>query len=164
MNIIEIKLKKATISDAQELFEIQIKSFLPMLKKYEDYKTNPGNGTIEGVMRRIKGTTDANNAFYKIMKNEKTVGAIDIWWENNKTKFNVGILFISPEYQGEGVAQTAITEVEELYTQAASWHLNTILEEKKNCYLYEKMGYTRYGVEIKLNEKTTLIFYQKTIH
>ncbi len=44
---------------------------------------------------------------------------------------------------------------------STSWELATILEEERNFYLYEKMGYIRTGVNKKLNENTTLIFYKK---
>jgi GNAT superfamily N-acetyltransferase len=70
-------------------------------------------------------------------------------------------MFILPEHQGKGIAQKAITLVEELFPQATSWELRTILEEKRNCYLYEKMGYITSGRKHSLNENTTLIHYRK---
>lgn len=43
----EITLEKATESDAEVIFQIQIDSFSPLLHKYKDYETNPANETIE---------------------------------------------------------------------------------------------------------------------
>ena len=48
-----------------------------------------------------------------------------------------------------------------MFIKATSWELATILEEERNCYLYEKMGYIKTGVNKKLDENTTLIFYKK---
>ena len=42
-----------------------------------------------------------------------------------------------------------------------NWSLDTILEKRGNCYLYEKMGYRRTGGVKKINEKMTLVFYEK---
>jgi GNAT superfamily N-acetyltransferase len=70
-------------------------------------------------------------------------------------------MFILPTYQGKGIAQKAITLIEEVFPQATTWELATILEEERNCHLYEKMGYIQTGVSRKLNENTTLIFYKK---
>lgn len=79
------------------------------------------------------------------------------------TTISGNIMFILSEYQGKGIAQKAITLVEEMFPKAISWELATILEEKRNCYLYEKMGYKKTGVKKKLNENATLIFYKKVV-
>lgn len=42
-----------------------------------------------------------------------------------------------------------------------NWELDTILQESKNCYLYEKMGYCRTGKTEVINERLTLVFYEK---
>ncbi len=70
-------------------------------------------------------------------------------------------MFIHPGYQGKGIAQKVITLIEEMFLEATSWELATILEEEKNCFLYEKMGYKRTEVIKKLNDETTLIYYKK---
>ena len=44
---------------------------------------------------------------------------------------------------------------------ACDWELDTILQEKGNCYLYEKMGYKQTGKTEVINEKLTLVFYKK---
>lgn len=42
-----------------------------------------------------------------------------------------------------------------------NWELETILQEKGNCYLYEKMGYYTTGHTEKINDNMTLVFYKK---
>lgn len=70
-------------------------------------------------------------------------------------------MFILPTEQGKGIAQKAITLIEEMFPQAITWELATILEEERNCYLYEKMGFVKTGESKELNKNATLIFYQK---
>lgn len=38
------------------------------------------------------------------------------------------------------------------------WELVTILEEERNCFLYEKIGGRKAEFEKKLNDKTTHIY------
>lgn len=42
-----------------------------------------------------------------------------------------------------------------------NWMLSTILQEKGNCHLYEKMGYHQTGETKPVNDKLTLVFYEK---
>lgn len=41
------------------------------------------------------------------------------------------------------------------------WELDTILQEPKNCHLYEKLGYRQTGKKRVINERLTLVFYEK---
>ena len=41
------------------------------------------------------------------------------------------------------------------------WKLDTILQEKGNCYLYEKLGYHKTGKTEIINDKMTIVFYEK---
>jgi len=157
---VKIELKKATVSDADELHDIQVKSFLPLLEKYQDFDTNPANEDIERMTSRI---THENGGFYQILCDDTPIGAIRVLWKERTTRFSIGPMFILPEYQGRGIAQTAMKIAEEMYPQATSWELRTILEEERNCYLYEKMGYVKTGEFKALNERTTLISYIKTL-
>jgi hypothetical protein len=64
------------------------------------------------------------------------------------------------EYRGKGYAQAAIKAVEELHG-SDNWSLGTILQEAGNCHLYEKMGYHRTGENEVINERMTIIGYEK---
>ena len=41
------------------------------------------------------------------------------------------------------------------------WKLDTILQEPGNCHLYEKCGFVQVGEEHIINDKMTLIDYEK---
>jgi len=154
----DIILEKATETDAEVIFQMQIDSFSPLLHKYKDYETNPANKTIEKTICRIN---HVDGGFYKIIVAMNLVGAICISQKETPSKFWISPMFIHPGYQGKGSAQKVITLIEEMFLEATSWELATILEEEKNCFLYEKMGYKRTEVIKKLNDETTLIYYKK---
>lgn len=128
-----------------------------MLEKYNDYNVNPANETIDRVIQRINRS---NSGFYKILVDDEIVGAICIFWKED-VQFWISPMFILPSYQGQGIAQKAIILIEEMFPEATSWELATILEEARNCYLYEKMGYSKTGVSKKINDNTMLVFYKK---
>ena len=155
----ELRLERATDKDAQSIFEIQIKAFQPLLEKYKDHDSNPANETIDRVLTRIN---NPHGGFYKIVADNTLVGAICVFWKEG-AQFWISPMFILPSYQGKGIAQKAITEIEKMFPQAVTWELATILEEKGNCYLYEKMGYNKTGVSKKLNDHATLFFYKKVL-
>ena len=153
-----VKLEKAIESDASTIFDIQVDAFQPLLEKYKDFDTNPANETIERVVTRINNPT---GDFYKISVDNVHVGAIYVLWKE-LTQFWISPMFILSAYQGQGIAQEALTLVEKLFPHATTWELATIMEEERNCHLYEKLGYIKTGVIKKLNDNTTLGFYKKT--
>ncbi len=157
VKLMEVRLEKALENDAQSILDIQIKAFTPLLEKYKDYETNPANETIERVIERIN---NSNGAFYKILANNTFVGAIYVFWKDD-IHYWISPMFILPIYQGKGIAQKAITLIEEMCSKALTWELATILEEEGNCHLYEKMGYSKTGFSKKLNDSATLIYYKK---
>ena len=53
--------------------------------------------------------------------------------------------------------------VEHIYCDAKTWELDTILQERGNCYLYEKLGFKKTEKTEIINEKMTLVFYEKLI-
>ncbi|MDX1805662.1 MAG: GNAT family N-acetyltransferase [Paenisporosarcina sp.] len=152
-----VTLEKAVEMDASAIFRIQVNAFMPLLEKYQDFNTNPANETIDRVVTRINNPC---GDFYKILVDEILVGAIYIFWKE-QTQFWISPMFILCKYQGQGLAQEAITLVEKLFPHATSWELATIIEEKRNCYLYEKSGYIKTSKTKKINVNTTLGFYKK---
>lgn len=156
----EVILERAIEFDAESIFNIQVQAFKPLLEKYKDYKTNPANETIDKVITKIN---HPNGRFYKILVNRTLVGAIFVFWKEKTTQFWISPILILHSYQGKGIAQKALILIEGMFLQATSWELATILEEERNCYLYEKMGYIQAGLKKKLNDHTTLVYYKKIL-
>ena len=148
----KIELIRASLKDAKEIWKMQVKSFKNLLDKYQDFETNPASEAILNVEMRLKQNF---TFFYFIFIDNKKVGAIRVvdYKEKNKNK-RISPLFILPEYRNKGIAQSVIKICEEI-------HGSTILEEKGNCYLYEKLGYHPTGKIQVINDRLTLIFYHK---
>lgn len=154
----ELKLARANIDNAKEIHAMQTEAFKELLEKYQDYDTNPANESVEKVEVRLKQDF---TFYYFICIGQQKVGVIRIVdkKEAGKNK-RISPLFILPEFQGKGIAQKAIWLCEEMHGNG-NWELETILQESKNCHLYEKMGYRQTGKTKVINERLTLTFYEK---
>lgn len=153
----EISLRKAGLEDAATIHEMKVKAFMPLLEKYHDSDTSPANESIEKVMTQINQSfTD----YFIIYRLEIAVGAIRVVKKDNRI-YRVSPIFIMPEHQGKGIAQKVLTRVEQIYDDAKLWELDTILQEEGNCHLYEKKGYKMSGKTKAVNDKMTIVCYEK---
>lgn len=155
----DIVLDKANKEDAALIYNMQLEAFLPMLEKYQDHETSPANESVERIIARMNQSfTD----YYIIKLDNAAVGGIRIVKKGNYT-YRVSPVFVIPKHQGKGIAQKVFTIVEAIYADAHLWELDTIMQEKANCYLYEKLGYRQTGETKKINEKMTIVFYEKRL-
>lgn len=152
----DIFLEKASLENAEEIYDLQIRSFKKLLAQYQDYDTNPGAEKLERTIQRLK---ELSTDFYFISVDERHIGAIRICDLGEKCMLKQ--IFILPEYQGNGYAQKAIKRAETFYPNAKKWELDTILQEKKLCYLYEKMGYKKTGKVERIKDGMDLVYYEK---
>ena len=154
----EVKLSRANIDNAEEIHAMQVEAFKELLEKYQDFDTSPANENMEKVEARLKQDF---TFYYFICIGQQKVGAIRIVdkKEVGKNK-RISPIFILPEFQGKGIAQKVIRLCEEAHG-GGNWELDTILQEPKNCHLYEKMGYRQTGKTEVINERLTLVYYEK---
>ncbi len=152
-----IKLIRATIEDSKVLWQMQLESFQPLLDKYQDYDTNPASEPIDKITNRLK---QEETYYYFICMDDVKVGAVRVIDFKSAGNKRISPIFILPKYQNKGIAQIAMQLCEKLHG-SDKWELDTILQEEGNCYLYEKMGYHRAGKTEAINDKLTLVFYEK---
>jgi len=154
---LNISLLKSDLSQASLIYEMQIKAFTPLFNKYQDHTTSPANESVERIIDRLN---ESSTDYYIIKDCEVPVGAIRIVRKENKA-YRVSPVFIVPEHQGKGIAQKVFAIIEDKYKDALIWELDTILQEQGNCYLYEKLGYRKTGQTKQINDKMTIVFYEK---
>ena len=149
-----IRLKLATLSDAEAMHRMQVRAFMPLYEKYHDTAISPACESIEKVRQKI-----VTGRYYFIIAEGVAVGGIRVTLYPGRRK-GISPLFILPEYQNRGYAQQAMAAVEALHG-ADNWRLDTILQEPGNCHLYEKLGYHRVGHEQPVRPNMTIIDYEK---
>lgn len=128
-----ITLEKADISDAREIYDLQIESFKALLNKYQDFDYSPGAEKPERTVQRLmEPITD----FYFISLDGKHIGALRVCDFDRMCKLKQ--IFILPQYQGHGYAQKAIIMAETRYPGAVRWELDTILQEESYAIYTKK--------------------------
>ena len=153
-----MKLVRANIQDAENIWKMQIAAFSDLYAKYQDPETSPATETLEKTIMRLE---QSYTYFYYIVVDDAIVGEMRVIDDKEEGKYKfLSPIFIMKEFRGRGYAQKAIQLAEEIHG-SSGWTLDTILQEKGNCYLYEKMGYYQTGETRVINERMTLVFYKK---
>lgn len=153
MQIVEFKE-----SDIDIVFEIQKAAYKPLYEKYHDDNTNPYMESKETVLKKYMRTGTKG---YLFIKDGVPVGVVRISLYPESKSGKVSALGVHPQYQGQGIAYQALSEIEKMHSDVERWFLDTILQEAGNCHLYEKIGYKRTGKMEEISENMTLVFYEK---
>ncbi len=155
----KVKLEEVRADEIEALYKLQVASFMPLYEKYHD----EGSPAIEDI-ERVKARAGApERKYYFIVKDGARVGGINIGRKTDEAEGEVcriAPIFITPEFQNKGIGYVALRKAFALYPQAKKWKLDTILQEKGNCHLYEKCGFVRVGDEKVINENMTIIDYE----
>ena len=157
----KVKLEEVREGEIELLYKMQVASFMPLYEKYHD----EGSPAIESI-DRVKGRfARPNRKYYFIVKDGARVGAINIGHNDpdEKSISYISPLFILPEFQNMGIGYAAIQKAFDMHPEVKTWKLDTILQEKGNCHLYEKCGFKRVGEEHVINDAMTLVDYERNI-
>ena len=154
----DIKLIAANLDDLDTILQMQKEAFSELYAKYQDTETSPATEKYKDILFRFN---QPETTYYFIMADNIKVGVIRIVdGKDGVTRKRISPIFIMPEYRNKGYAQQAIKEAERIHGEN-HWKLDTILQEKGNCYLYEKLGYHQTGKTEQINDKMTIVFYEK---
>lgn len=148
---------RASLADAKKIWNMQKEAFAELFEKYQDFETSPAAEPLEKTIFRLK---QPETYFYMIQLDGQAVGAVRVVDSGDENRKRISPIFILPEFRNMGIAQKAIKAIEEIHG-SKNWELDTIMQEKENCHLYEKMGYRTTGETKMINDKLTLVFYQK---
>ena len=153
-----IKLINAKHEDIGIILQMQKEAFSELYAKYQDTETSPATEKYENILFRFN---QPETTYYFITADNVKVGVIRIVdCKDVTTRKRISPIFIMPEYRNQGYAQQAIKEAERIHGKQ-NWKLDTILQEEGNCYLYEKLGYHQTGKTEQINERMTIVFYEK---
>ena len=152
-----VTLRQAKREDIKTIWKMQVEAFSDLLAVYQDYDMSPSAEGLDKVMARFEQPW---TKYYFIESEGKDVGAIRVVDKQDGSRKRISPLWIMKEFRGKGYAQDAIRTVEDLYGKD-NWCLDTILQEKGNLHLYEKMGYKRTGRIEHINERMDIVFYEK---
>ncbi|UTH75940.1 GNAT family N-acetyltransferase [Chromobacterium sp. IIBBL 290-4] len=154
----EIRLRRAMLQEAAALHAMQLAAFLPLLRKYQDHDISPATETLASFRGKL---AQAESHFYWIERGPQAVGGLRVAALPGSGQCRISPLFILPAFQNQGIAQAAMRLAERLHQPDHGWRLDTILEERGNCHLYEKLGYVRVGQARMVKPGMHLVVYHK---
>ena len=152
-----VDLRPAVRDELEKIWKMQIEAFKGLLEVYQDYDMSPEAEGIDKITARFEQPW---TTYYFIVADGKDVGVIRIVDKKDGSRKRISPLWIMPDERGRGYAQNAILKAEEIHG-AHHWELDTILQEKGNLHLYEKMGYHQTGKTDKINERMDIVYYEK---
>ena len=152
-----IELKPITREDIATVWKMQVEAFQVLLDKYQDYDTSPASEPVDKVLARFEQPW--TTCFF-IMANGEKAGVIRVVDKKDGSRKRISPIWIMPEFRNRGYAQQAILAAEKIYG-SGHWCLDTILQEKGNLHLYEKLGYHQTGRVDKINDKMDIVYYEK---
>ena len=155
--MMSIELKPITREDIATVWKMQVEAFQVLLDKYQDYDTSPGAEPVDKVLARFEQPW---TTYFFIMANGEKAGVIRVVDKKDGSRKRISPIWIMPEFRNRGYAQQAILAAEKIYG-SDHWCLDTILQEKGNLHLYEKLGYHRTGRVDKINDKMDIVYYEK---
>lgn len=153
----DINFIKATYSDCEEIQKIQQESFAQLLEKYQDFDISPATETLERIQYKLNQPA---TTYYFIYTENIKIGVIRVI-SIDETTMRISPMMILHEHQNKGYAQKALSEIEKMYSNINCWQLDTIKQEEKLCYLYEKVGYVKTGKEEEIKQGMDIVYYQK---
>ena len=152
-----VKLQKANREDMHELWKMQVEAFKDLLDKYQDYDMSPAAESYERILQKYDFT---GTIYYFIVADGIKVGGIRVIDKMDGSRKRISPIWIMHEFRNKGYAQQAIQEVEKLYGDD-NWSLDTILQEKGNIHLYEKLGYKRTGKIERISYLMDIVYFEK---
>lgn len=79
--------------------------------------------------------------------------------------YTLGSIFLKPSYQNQWIGQRVIQLMEEEFSDAKTWFLDTPYLSFQNHHFYEKMGYAKTGEEQPEKDREFKIFlYEKRMN
>jgi len=135
-----IRFKRAKTGDAKALARVSWRAF--------DNDINygaPGKGGPPGYKsERWQSRMTRIGKYYKILDDYKTIGGFIVFDKGNG-HYELGRIFIGPDYQNQGIGAQAIEFMEKEFPQAKRWTLGTPRWNRRTRHFYEKMGYVMIG-------------------
>lgn len=152
-----VELVPVKREDIESVWKMQLDAFSGLLEKYQDYDISPGAEPVNNVIARFEQPW---STYYFILAENAKVGVIRIIDKKDGSRKRISPIWIMAEYRNKGYAGQAIYEAEKLFGEN-NWCLETILQEKGNCHLYEKLGYHQTGRIDKISDCMDIVYYEK---
>lgn len=163
-----ISIKPTQENESLELCSIQQAAFLPLYEKYHD-EGNPYLRGEEDISDRLNSDYFR---YFTIFSDGEIVGGV-LYKRKGRTPFVRNLeegqyylqrVYIKPEQQCKGIAQTAILLCEKELTNAKCFLVDFPEDLMKNKRCYEKAGFVDTGKRLQVQPNLVLACFEKIIN
>ena len=154
----QITLMPALECDADALDAIQKRAFEPLYRQYHDENSPYCKGAAE----ITKWLRMPDVIYSKILRDGELCGGI-AYYRRKPGHYYLARVFVDPQLQGKGIANTAIALCEQALADAVVYDLDFPVDQQKNRCCYERAGFVDTGERRIINELLTLAIYKKHV-
>ncbi len=151
--MITVNICDALEIDAEEILEVQKLAFYRQGILYNDLSLPPLVQTLEELVRDFK-----TYSFLKAINGSRIVGSVRAVVEGD-TCF-ISRLIVHPDYQNRGIGKKLMFDIENRFSGARRYELNTGHKSVKNLVLYDKLGYRKFQEKLQ-GEHVALVCLEK---
>ena len=134
--------EKARLGDAEELAAVSKRAF-----DHDIHYGAPGPGGPPGYdspawQAKVMRFGD----YYKILDGKRIIGGMVIM-RRRAREYEVGRIFVEPEYQDRGIGTEAFEYLWKKYSLAKRWSLDTPAWNQRTRHFYRKLGFVELGLD-----------------
>ena len=118
-----IRFQKARPEDAEALTEVQVRTFDDDARRFAGPSAvrggPPGYDSVAWQLQMMK-----RGIYYKILTDDQIIGGF-ILFDMKHRHFNLGRIFVDPDWQNQGIGTQAIEFMEKAFPYVRRWSLDT---------------------------------------
>lgn len=137
-----IRFEKARPKDAAALAHISERAFHSDIHCGAPGIGGPPGYSSEGWQRQMMGIGD----YFKISLGDQIVGGV-IVFRKGPREYELGRIFVDPDYQNQEVGTQAMEFLWEEYPLAKRWTLGTPAWNRRTRHFYKKVGFVEIGAD-----------------
>ena len=162
-----IKVRATTQEETLLLSEIQKQAFSPLYERYHD----EGNPCLRGVEDVVNRLNSPYFRYFTVYEDDEIVGGVlykckgkgTFFEELHEGEYYLQRIYIKPECQCKGIAQTAILLCEKEFPDARMFSVDFPEDLMKNRRCYEKAGFFDTGKRLEVEPGLVLAYFKKVI-
>jgi GNAT superfamily N-acetyltransferase len=135
-----IQFEKARSSDANDLARISERAFHSDIRCGASAPGGPPGYDSAAWQARMMRSAD----YFKIVVEAQIVGGLIVLRKGTR-RYELGRIFVDPDWQNQGVGTQAIEFLWEAYPLAKCWTLETPEWNRRTRHFYKKVGFVEVG-------------------
>lgn len=152
-----LQFERAGPADAEALVAAQIAAFHDDARLYPGVEIGgpPGYDSVESAHQKMQ-----QHDYYKIVVDGQIIGGMVVF-DQGQGHYHLDLIYVDPAFHNRGIGTQAMQFLEETYSAATKWTLDTPAYALRNQHFYAKFGYVKIG-EVEI-EGFILFAYEKRL-